>query len=213
MCIVAEPSYFPPSALFIVTLPLFYQLGGEFFPQVDENAFTPDVQREPGVSLFELERTISQVESVIDREVPEARLVVSDYGDKEGIEGADNPGGYQGTVRVELVPQSERTRSQQQIVSELLVELEGVAGAEIKEVREDPLSPEGETGLIVQIYGFDPRTKQEISNNVKQRLGDISGIVNVFSTADQGRPELAGTVWTGSEYHALGCPLRRLPMR
>lgn len=157
---------------------------------MDENAFTLDVQREPGVSLFELERSISQVESVIDREVPEARLVVSDYGDKEGIEGADNPGGYQGTVRVELVPQSERNRSQQQIVSELLVDLEEVAGAEIKEVREDPLSPEGENGLIVQIYGFDPQTKQEISDIVKQRLRDISGIVNVFSTADQGRPEL-----------------------
>jgi len=181
---------FSAFVLFIITLPLFYQLGGEFFPQVDENAFTLDVQREPGVSLFELERTISQVESTINSEVPEARLVVSDYGDKEGIEGADNPGGYQGTVRVELVPQSERSRSQQQIVSELLEELEGVAGAEIKEVREDPLSPEGETGLIVQIYGFDPQTKQEISNIVKQRLRDISGIVNVFSTADQGRPEL-----------------------
>lgn len=181
---------FSAFVLFIITLPLFYQLGGEFFPQVDENAFTLDVQREPGVSLFELERTISQVESIINTEVPEARLVVADFGDKEGIEGADNPGGYQGTVRVELIPQSERSRSQQDIVGDLLVELESVAGAEIKEVREDPLSPEGENGLIVQIYGFDPQTKQEISDIVKQRLRDISGIVNVFSTADEGRPEL-----------------------
>ncbi|HKL19058.1 MAG TPA: efflux RND transporter permease subunit [Halalkalibaculum sp.] len=176
--------------LFVLTLPLFYTLGGEFFPRVDENAFTLDVQREPGVSLFELERTITQVESIINEEVPEARLIVSDFGDKEGIEGADNPGGYQGTVRVELVPQSERSRSQANIVSDLLVELESVAGAEIKEVREDPLSPEGENGLIVQIYGYNPQTKQDISDAVKQRLRDINGIVNVFSTADEGRPEL-----------------------
>ncbi|MGK7370508.1 MAG: efflux RND transporter permease subunit, partial [Candidatus Halalkalibacterium sp. M3_1C_030] len=115
---------FSAFVLFVLTLPLFYTLGGEFFPRVDENAFTLDVQREPGVSLFELERTISQVESIINEEVPEARLVVSDFGDKEGIEGADNPGGYQGTVRVELVPQSERSRSQANIVSDLLVELE-----------------------------------------------------------------------------------------
>lgn len=180
--------------LFVVTLPLFYTLGGEFFPRVDENAFTLDVQREPGVSLFELERTITQVESIINEEVPEARLIVSDFGDKEGIEGADNPGGYQGTVRVELVPQSERERSQAAIVSDLLLELEAVAGADIKEVREDPLSPEGENGLIVQIYGFNPQTKQEISNAVKQRLRDIDGIVNVFSTADEGRPELRVTM-------------------
>ena len=176
--------------LFIITLPIFYLLGGEFFPTVDENAFILDVQREPGVSLLELERTIGQVEEVIDEQVPEARLVVSDFGDKEGIEGADNPGGYQGTVRVELIPKHERSRGQQEIVSALLDTLEVVPGAEIKQITEDPLSPEGENGLIVQIYGFEQQTKENLANAVKQQLQGIDGIVNVFSSADQGRPEL-----------------------
>ncbi|MDZ7716015.1 MAG: efflux RND transporter permease subunit [Balneolaceae bacterium] len=180
--------------LFLITLPLFYTLGGEFFPRVDENAFTLDVQREPGVSIFELERSISQIEKIIGEEVPEARLVVSDFGDKEGIEGADNPGGYQGTVRIELVPQEQRSRSQAEITSSLLEELESVPGTEIKEVREDPLSPDGENGLIVQIFGYDPDTKQELSNAVKDRLRDIDGIINVFSSADEGRPELRVTM-------------------
>ncbi|MDR8390797.1 efflux RND transporter permease subunit [Aliifodinibius sp. S!AR15-10] len=176
--------------LFLLTLPIFGFLGGEFFPKVDDNGFILDVQRDPGVSLLELERTISQVESIIEREVPEARLVVSDFGDKEGIEGADNPGGYQGTVRVELVPQGERRRSEADITASLLEELEIVPGAEIKEVQQDPLSPEGENGLIVQIFGYEPSVKEDLANGVKARLNEIDGIVNVFSTADQGRPEL-----------------------
>ncbi|MDX1672330.1 MAG: efflux RND transporter permease subunit [Balneolaceae bacterium] len=180
--------------LFIFSLPLFLLIGGEFFPRVDENVVLLDVQREPGVSLFELERTISQVEAVVDREVPEARLVVSEFGDKEGVEGADNPGGYQGRVRVELIPQGERNRSQMEITADLLAELEVVPGAEIKEVREDPLSPEGENGLIVQIFGFNQDTKQNLAEGVKQRLRGINGIVNVFSTADEGRPELRVTM-------------------
>ncbi|SMO91906.1 efflux RND transporter permease subunit [Fodinibius sediminis] len=180
--------------LFLLTLPLFNFLGGEFFPTVDDNAFILDVQRDPGVSLLELERSVSQVEEVIREEVPEARLVVSDFGDKEGIEGAENPGGYQGTVRVELVPQSERDRSESEITADLLDELERVPGTEIKEVQQDPLSPEGENGLIVQIYGYEMQQKQELANAVKQRLQDIDNIVNVFSTADQGRPELRVTM-------------------
>jgi HAE1 family hydrophobic/amphiphilic exporter-1 len=175
---------------FAFTMPIFYLLGGEFFPRVDENAFTLEVQREPGVNLFELERSIQQVEAVIRKEVPEARLVVSDYGDKEGIEGADNPGGYQGTVRVELVPQNERDRTQFDITSSLLSSLERVPGVEIKELVIDPLSPDGENGLIVQIFGYDAELKKELSEGVKQQLLDIDGIANVFSTADQGRPEL-----------------------
>ncbi|MCW9707886.1 efflux RND transporter permease subunit [Fodinibius salsisoli] len=176
--------------LFLITLPIYNFLGGEFFPKVDDNAFILDVQRTPGVSLLELERSISQVEKTIKKNVPEARLIVSDFGDKEGIEGADNPGGYQGTIRVELVPQDERRRSESQITGTLLEDLEAVAGTEIKEVQQDPLSPETESGLIVQIFGFEPSTKEELANGVKERLNNIEGIVNVTSTADQGRPEL-----------------------
>src|SRR5690606_18974518 len=128
--------------LFLVSLPLYYTLGGEFFPPVDENAFVLNVQREPGVNLFELQNTIFQVEDIIEREVPEARIIVSDYGDKRGVEGADNPGGYQGTVRVELVPRNERSRNQFEISDELLVKLQDVPGADIREVRQNPLNPD-----------------------------------------------------------------------
>ncbi|MEX0662070.1 MAG: efflux RND transporter permease subunit [Balneolaceae bacterium] len=176
--------------LLLASLPIYFLLGGEFFPDVDENNIVLEVQREPGVNLFELERSIEQVEDIIRNEVPEARLVVSDYGDKSGIEGADNPGGNQGTVRIELVSVDERDRSQFEIAAALLNSMNNVPGANIRELREDPLSPDGETGLIVQIFGFDPEVKQELSNNAVAGLREVDGISNVFSSADQGRPEL-----------------------
>ena len=176
--------------LLFASLPIFYLLGGEFFPDVDENFIILDVQREPGVSLLELERTVIQVENIVRETVPELRLLVSDYGDKTGIEGADNPGGNSGRVRIELVPISDRSRSQMDIANELLVELQAVPGANIKEVQEDPLSPDGESGLIVQIYGFDQETKRSLAESVMNHLRGIDGIVSVYSSADQGRPEL-----------------------
>ncbi|MEX0723370.1 MAG: efflux RND transporter permease subunit [Gracilimonas sp.] len=176
--------------LFLASLPLFYVIGGEFFPRVDENAFVLEVQREPGVNLFELERSMGQVEAIIQQEVPEARLIVSDYGDKEGIEGADDPGGFTGMVRIELVSQDERDRTQAEITSSLISELQVVPGVQIQEVIIDPLSPDGENGLIVQIFGYDPETKQELAEGVRERLLEIDGINSVFSSSDQGRPEL-----------------------
>lgn len=177
-------------AIFVGTIPIFNYLGGEFFPRVDENAFTLEVSREPGVSLLELERSIRQVESVIQQTVPEARIVVADYGDKEGIEGADSPGGFTGTVRVELLDQAERSRSQFDIVGKLLEDLKIVPGIDVQEIVIDPLSPDGENGLIVQIYGYDQAIKQELTDIVKQKLGQIEGVTNAYSTADKGRPEL-----------------------
>ncbi|CAN5231428.1 efflux RND transporter permease subunit [soil metagenome] len=176
--------------LLIASLPIFYLLGGEFFPEVDENNIVLEVQREPGVNLFELERTIVRMENIIRNEVPEARLIVSDYGDKIGIEGADNPGGNQGVVRIELVPVGERNRSQFEITASLLEQMRDVPGANIRELREDPLSPDGETGLIVQIYGFNPDVRQELAAIAMSGLRETEGIASVFSSADQGRPEL-----------------------
>lgn len=175
---------------FSATLPIFYSLGGEFFPRVDEGAFTLEVSREAGVSLLELERSFKQVESVIRQEVPEARMVVSDYGDKEGIEGADNPGGFTGSVRVELVPLEDRNRSQFDIVADILSKLTIVPGISVQEIIQDPLSPDGENGLIVQIFGYDADVKKNLSDGVKEKITQIDGVVSAYSTADQGRPEL-----------------------
>jgi len=176
--------------LFGLSLPLYYTLGGEFFPPVDENAFVLNVQREPGVNLFELQNTIYQVEDIIEREVPEARLIVSDYGDKRGVEGADNPGGYQGSVRVELVPRGERKRDQFEITNDLLIQLQDIAGADIREVRENPLNPDGDDGLIINIYGFDLDQKKALATGVIEQLTSIQDVIGATSSADEGRPEL-----------------------
>lgn len=170
--------------------PLFYRLGGEFFPSVDDNNIVLEIQREPGVNLFELERSILQMEEIIRAEVPEIRLVVSDYGDKIGIEGADNPGGNRGVVRIELVPVEQRSRSQFEIMQALLPALEDVPGASIRELKEDPLSPDGETGLLVHIYGYDPEIRESIARSAIHQMRQIEGIASLFSSIDQGRPEL-----------------------
>ena len=176
--------------LFSMSLPLYYTLGCEFFPPVDENSFVLNVQREPGVNLFELQNTIFQVEDIIEREVPEARIIVSDYGDKRGVEGADNPGGYQGDVRVELVPRNERSRNQFEISDELLVKLQDVPGAEIREVRQNPLNPDGDDGLIINIYGFDVNQKKEIADGIRNSVMRLDQVIGATSSADEGRPEL-----------------------
>lgn len=180
--------------VFLASLPLFFTLGGEFFPPVDENAFVLNVQREPGVNLFELQNTIYQVEDIIEREVPEARLIVSDYGDKRGVEGADSPGGYQGTVRVELVPRGERNRDQFEISNDLLVKLQDVPGADIREVRENPLNPDGDDGLIINIYGFDLNQKKELATGIIGQLMELDDVISATSSADEGRPELRITM-------------------
>ncbi len=179
------------SVIFLfMTIPFLFRLGGEFFPPVDENAFVLEVNREPGVNLFELQETFRMVEDIIMETVPEARLIVSDYGDKRGVEGAEFPGGYRGVTRVELVSSKDRNRNQFEIVAQLLDDLLDVPGATIRELRQNPLNPDGQEGLIVNLYGFDMEQKQELSDGVRQIMVGLPGIVGASSSSDVGRPEL-----------------------
>ncbi len=174
----------------LLTTPLIFNLGGEFFPPVDENAFVIELTREPGVNLFELEESFVKAERIIMDTVPEARLIVSDYGDKRGVEGAEFPGGFRGVIRVELVSSRERSRGQLEIVGQLLEDLRDVPGASTRELRQNPLNPEGDDGLIVNIYGFDLETKRDLSDGVTAAMLEVEGIVAATSSADEGRPEL-----------------------
>src|SRR5690625_5625224 len=74
-----------------------------------------------------------------------------------------------------------------EISSAIMESLQQVPGANIRMVREDPLSPDGETGLIVQIYGFDQDIKAGLAAGVAESISGLDGFENVFSSADQGR--------------------------
>lgn len=179
------------AVLFLLsTLPIYLLLDGEFFPVVDESRLALEVEREPGVTLFELERTLGLAEEIIREEVPEVRLMVSDYGNKPGIEGADHPGGNRGVIRLELVSVEDRDRHQIEITAAIIESLQRVPGLDVRELREDPLSPDGETGLQLRVYGYDQNQRRVLAQDVVAGLRQIDGISGVFTTLDEGRPEL-----------------------
>ncbi|MGM0506003.1 MAG: efflux RND transporter permease subunit [Bacteroidota bacterium] len=174
----------------LATLPIVQLLDGEFFPVVDEGRVALEVEREPGVTLFELERSIQEAEEVIRQEGSDVRLMVSDYGDKPGIEGADHPGGNRGVIRLELTPAADREQHQVEITASLIESLQVIPGLDVRELREDPLSPDGETGLQLRIYGYDPVERMELANRVVGGLREMEGVAGVYTSMDEGRPEL-----------------------
>ena len=60
--------------------------------------------------------------------------------------------------------QKERKRGQFEVGKSLLGSLEKIPGVQIKELIIDPLSPDGENGLMVQVFGYDPELKKELTN-------------------------------------------------
>ena len=103
-----------------------------------------------------------------------------------------------GDILVRLKPRSQRSRSSEEIISELRPKLaEAVPSTEIEFVQllQDMLGDlEGSpTPIEVKIFGDDPEVLEQTAEPVEEMLGKIDGVVDVVGM-QRGNPEVTWTV-------------------
>ncbi len=98
-----------------VTVVLFYQVGTGFFPAADEGGFVVDYLTPAGSALAETDRQVRKIEQIVG-ETPE----VAAYSRRTGSElGLFATAQNTGDVLVRLKPRGQRSRSADEIISEM----------------------------------------------------------------------------------------------
>ena len=177
-----------------VTVMLFYQVGTGFFPAADEGGFVLDYLTPAGSALTETDRQVRAIERVI-AETPE----VASYSRRTGSElGLFATAQNTGDLLVRLKPRSERSRSSEEIISDLrerVHEAVPLVDIEFIQLLQDMLGDlEGNPEPIeVKIFGDDPDRLAELAEPVEKMLNSVDGIVDVVGV-QHGNPELTWTV-------------------
>ena len=96
-------------------------------PATDEGEVRVEVEMEVGTRLDLLDRQFCVIEAIVKQNVPEIRNVVTNVGGSRWYGG----GGHTGDIRISLVPQSQRTRSSEQIADDLRQKLSGIPGVTV----------------------------------------------------------------------------------
>ena len=110
--------------LFIGSFFLIRLVGSEFMPAADEGEVRVDGEMEVGTRLGIMEEKFNTVAAIVQREVPETESVVESIGGS----GCRASGSHVGEMRISLVPQSQRSRSAEEISSDLRRKLSGIPG-------------------------------------------------------------------------------------
>ncbi len=176
---------------------LFKFIGTEFFPNQDESVFTVQIKDPVGTRLEQTTKTVTAIESVIRKNIPELNAMVTDIGvpsAKSGNFFGGNTGEHAASIQVSLVPPDKRSRTVFQIMDSLRPKLSNYLGAKVT------ISPSGFLHFLmnfgsaapidVEIMGFDLDHGTKLSNEVVAAMQSVPGAVNVISSREADLPEL-----------------------
>ena len=214
---------------------LFYSVGTGFLPPADEGGFVVDYLTPAGSALAETDAQVRALEKVIAG-TPE----VAAYSRRTGSElGLFATAQNTGDILVRLKPRNQRSRSADEVISDMRPKLQAAAPlAEIEFVQllQDMLGDlEGNsTPIDVKIFGDDPEVLASLSAPVEEMLGKVDGVVDIVGM-QRGNPEVTWNIdavasarlgltvedvsnqlaaaWLGEVATELRLPDRQVPIR
>lgn len=176
--------------LFIGSLFLARLVGNEFMPAADEGEVQVSGEMEVGTRLGIMEEKFNTVAAIVRKEVPEIASVVESIGGS----GFRASGSHVGEMRLSLVPQSERSRSAEEIASDLRRKLSNIPGftTRLRTGGGFFLLRMGQGGgdrVQVEVRGYDLEIADSLARQVMKLVEEVDGVTDARLSREIGTPE------------------------
>ncbi len=178
-------------ALAVAGALLFMRMGTGFLPEADEGGFVIDYRSPAGTALEETNRILQGVEQILHK-TPDIAAFTRRTGSELGLFATQQT---KGDILVRLKPRGQR-RDSDAVITDLREKLTAEAPQlqiEFVQLLQDMIGDlEGApTPIEVKVFGDNPETLADISEQVEKMLDDTKGVVDVVGV-QRGNPE---TTW------------------
>lgn len=185
--------------LFLSSVVLFFFIGREFIPRLDEGDILLQPVRLPSISLTESLNTASRIEQVV-KQFPEVKTVVTRTGTAEIA--TDVMGMELSDMFVILKPRSEwkRNKSREQLIAEMDKQLDkevpgvGFSYTQPIEMRFNELIAGVRSDIAVKIFGDDLTALHEKGEQVAAVLNTVEGAADVRLEQTAGLPVIRASL-------------------
>nr|MBC8274352.1 efflux RND transporter permease subunit [Chloroflexota bacterium] len=176
--------------LFAGSLILIPYVGVELMPATDEGEVRINAEMAVGTRLALVDEAFKTIENIVKREVPEAKSTVSYIGGTSWR----SRGSHTGQIRISLKPESERSRSSEEIAAALRPKLRHIPGITIRTRAGQGLFilRMGTTDVDkvqVEIRGHDLKTADALALRVKEIVEEVDGVTDANISRESGTPE------------------------
>ena len=165
-------------------------VGVELMPASDEGEVRVNAEMAVGTRLELMDRAFQQIEKIVYEAVPEIDNTVSFLGGSSWRARGSNTG----SMRIALKPLSERTRSSDEIASDLRKKLNFIPGTKVRTRAGGGLFilriGTGDTERVqIEVHGYDLETSNDLALRVEEIITDIPGITDTSISRETGTPE------------------------
>jgi len=171
---------------------LIPKLGSEFMPPADEGEVRVTGEMEVGTKLDIVDAQTRLMERVVYANIPEIQAAYTSV----GASGWNPDDAAEGEININLIPASERTRSNTEIADDIRERLDGaIPGMTIRtrapqgQRMLERMLGSGDPGLDVEIRGFEPARLDAIAAEVKKAALAIPGVTDVRAEQRVGVPQ------------------------
>lgn len=179
--------------LLVITVFLLPLIGTEFMPRMESKAFTVVVKMPEGTRLERTSSAVSNLEELLYTISGDSLLTVySHIGEGSGSENAIFEGENTAMMKVILSPECKI--APEAVIEQFVRTAENPDGLEltIKQEENSLSSLLGSEGapIVVEVKGEELDEIAVITEEVKTRLQDVSGLYNIVSSIEDGAPEI-----------------------
>jgi CzcA family heavy metal efflux pump len=180
------------------TIPLWFFIGSEFFPSMDESQFRLTVQLPVGTRLEESTRMASQIEQVFQQTLgKDLRAVQTNFGIPSGSVSAiysRNTGPHMGWIRARLVAPEERKLSSDQLMEKLRPKLQSAfpgiklyftSGGIVNRL----ISFGNDNPIDVEILGYNLQQGKKLAEQVAAIVRSVPGAKDVQVSLEADYPQ------------------------
>jgi len=182
--------------IFILTLPLFWFVGTEFIPDMDQGQISASVELPIGTRWEETSKIMQEVEKIVRENVPEVQFLLVRAGSAgtSGFSGAMGikTGQNYGSIMARLVPKKERKRSTgeiQQLLSKKIMQIPGVKSVDFSGFSSVGQLMGSGKPLSIEIYGHDLDQIGALAERIKAIAAKIKGVSDLSISLERGNPE------------------------
>jgi HAE1 family hydrophobic/amphiphilic exporter-1 len=183
------------AALTLGAILLLPTIPAELMPATDEGEVSVNARLAVGSRIERSEAVVLQLEELVNQHVPELVTVVSSAGGGGGFGG----GGGSASLTLKLTPKEERTRSSEQIATDLRRVLVGIPGVTIttrasggnQSMNRVLGNLNSDSRLSVEVRGFSLDESRRVQQEVLTVLQNTEGVANPQLALQEGRPELS----------------------
>ncbi len=165
-------------------------VGAELMPSTDEGEVRVEGEMEVGTRLDLIDEKFRMIENIVNEAVPEIQNVQASIGGSSWR----GQGGHTGSIRISLKPQSQRSRSSEEIANDLRRRLRNIPGMIVRTRVGQGLfilrmGTQNSDRVQVEIRGHDLETADLLAQQVREIVQAVDGVTDTRLSRESGTPE------------------------